>query len=126
MPPSFLRNMSTMPRETAAIRPARLTSGATLFALPLHLARNPAALAQGADLSKLIEEETLRLGLRGCALVRERFKDEVADAAPPLLALIVLSKSAGRIFLPAKTPMLDRETLSRRLVSCDPRLRSAP
>ena len=126
MPHSLLRNMSTMPRETAAIRPAQLCRGAILFALPLRLARNPAALAQGADLSKLIEEETLRLGLRGCALVRDPWKDEAAEAAPPLLALVVLSKSSGRIFLPTKTPLLDRETLSRRLVSCDPRLRSAP
>ena len=48
------------------------------------------------------------------------------QSADLLLSLVVLSKSSDRIFLPAKTPLLDAQTLSRKLISADPRLRRAP
>ena len=121
--------MSVMPTELAIVKPASLAGSACRYALPGLLAADPVALAaklRVTDLRALIERETERLGLRGCALVRAPRAGETSPRAGLLLSLVVLSKSSDRIFLSAKTPMLDAQTLSRKLVSTDPRLRRAP
>ena len=129
MPLRLLHNMSTMPTEVVLIRPAIITGGRTRFVLPAELAKSNELLraALGVeDLRETIETETARLGLRGCALVSGPRDGETLPPARLLLALVVLSKSSNRIFLAAKTPLLDEETLSRELVSADPRLRGTP
>ena len=129
MPHSLLHNTGVMPAEVAIVRPAPLETSPCRFALPKKLATSPAALRKALgvkDLRALIEKETQRLGLHGCALVRAPRAKEIAGSADLLLSLVVLSKSSERIFLPAKTPLLDAQTLSRKLVSADPRLRRTP
>jgi hypothetical protein len=126
---NLLHNMSVMPTELAIVKPASLETSPWQYALPRALAADPVTLAarlRVTDLRAAIERATERLCLRGCALVRAPRGGETAGRAGLLLSLVVLSKSSDRIFLPAKTPMLDAQTLSRTLVSTDARLRSRP
>ncbi|MCC6214858.1 MAG: hypothetical protein IT376_08325 [Polyangiaceae bacterium] len=72
-----------------------------------------------------IDREVERRGLAGCAVV-SRAEDGSAEEGPELLtdlalALVLLSKASDVVWVARKTPMLDLETLGRRLVSRDPR-----
>lgn len=140
---SVVLNMSAPPRHFAILRPVRLARSMACAAMVADLGetiqyfRDPQRLAAhllqrlglppGADaletLRRRIDENVEARGLRGCATVRPASRDETAlmPIADPALVLVLLAKSSDVVWVARKRPVIDRETLGRRLFTRDAR-----
>jgi hypothetical protein len=136
--------MSSAPRHFARVRPAKLAAarmgeevvadlGATARrlkepeALARHLAERLGVEVSSDPVEQLrwyIDREVDTRGLHGCAVVRPASTEdgERARAISDLgLALVLLSKSSDVVWVARKTPVIESETLGRRLLTRDSR-----
>jgi len=146
---AVVRNMSAPPRHFAMVQPARIGDPSLGDGLVADLGptirryRDPAEIAARllrhlglppADdalevLRRRIDHEVEVRGLAGCAAVRPAPKDEGGRLRPIsdfALALVLLSKSSDIVWVARKTPVIDRETLGRRLLTRDARFGGSP